>query len=612
MKNITLFGIILLSFIFARRDCLQHAEKDALGRTTRPGKDTLAISPSGHFYIHFDITVSAAPDLTDSDSNGVPDYIDEVGIIADSAHHVLVDIMKWKEEPFDGEGGYDIYIMSYSSGVYGYSTPDDPSFNSDGQTSYLKIDNDYLGFNSIFNLSSSKIMQISVAHEYFHALQWGYRKNTSGSKYFFEMTSMWFEDILIPDGNDYLDGWTDDLLDNPTADFDNTGDGYELALFGHYLSSFIDENGKTDEKNSRIMLAIWENFKSNSTSPSAFATIQSFLENQYNMSFTEAWVDFISRNLYNGIYEDMDNPFYYYIDQALIDPIGTNSTMLTGSVLSILFELDLDNKSAAIESFRIGELESLITIEHGIENFTGRVAIVSSTKPELNNLFWGSDITVEESFKNAEVHFVYGIDGTPITLPIEITAHTVPLPPSNLMAVVAQDSIILSWNPSPGPGGNLLYKVFRDNVSIYVLNDTNHVDQQNIEGGQPYTYKVTCRNQLVDGESSASNTISVMSWPDEEDVISSIIMNIYPNPVRQSQEITILYTFDSEYSNPIVDLINVRGEVVNSIKLSSFDQGWHRENINSILNNNPSNGVYFIRLQPDQESRQTKKITILN
>ena len=89
-------------------------------------------------------------------------------------------------------------------------------------------------------------------------------------------------------------------------------------------------------------------------------------------------------------------------------------------------------------------------------------------------------------------------------------------------------------------------------------------------------------------------------------------MNIYPNPIRKSQEVTILYTLDSEFSNPLVDIINVRGEVVNSIKLSSFDQGWHRENINSILNNNPSNGVYFIRLQPDQESRQTKKITILN
>jgi len=603
-----LVSLLFLTLIFARRDCLQNAERDALGRTMRPEKDTLAISPSGHFYIHFDITGSAAPDLTDSDSNGVPDYIDEVGIIADSAHHVLVDIMKWKEEPFDGEGGYDIYIMSYSSGIYGYSTPDDSSFNSDGQTSYLKIDNDYLGFNSIFNLSSSKIMQISVAHEYFHALQWGYRKNTSGSKYFYEMTSMWFEDILIPDGNDYLDGWADAMLDNPTADFDNTGNGYELALFGHYLSSFIDKNGQADEKNSSIMLEIWKNFKSNSTFPSAFVTIQSLLETQYNISFTEAWVDFISRNLYNGIYENMDNPFYYYIDQALIDPIKTTSTMLTDSAL---IKLDLDNESAAIESFRIGSMESLITIDHDADAFTGRVAIVSSNKPELNNLFWGSDTTVEESFNNAEVHFVYGIDGSSITLPIEITAHTVPLPPSNLMAVAAQDSIILSWNPSPGPGENLSYVVFRDNDSIDVLlNDTIHVDQQNIEEGQSYTYKVTCRNGV--GESSASNTISVMSWPDEENVLNSKIIKIYPNPIRQSQELTILYILDSEYSNPIVDLISIKGEVVNSIKLSSVDKGWHRENINSIINNNPSNGVYFIRLQPDKESRQTKKITILN
>ncbi len=103
-----------------------------------------------------------------------------------------------------------------------------------------------------------------------------------------------------------------------------------------------------------------------------------------------------------------------------------------------------------------------------------------------------------------------------------------------------------------------------------------------------------------------------MSWPDEENVISSTIMNIYPNPIRQSQELTILYALDSDYTKPIVNLINVRGEVVNSIKLSSFSKGWHRENINSILNTNPSNGIYFISLQPDQESRHTKKIAILN
>ena len=110
MKNIILFVIIFLSFIFARRDCLQHAERDALGRTMRPEKDTLAISPSGHFYIHFDTTGNAAPNLTDSNGNGVPDYVDDVGIIADYAYHVLVFELGYDGEPVDGDGGYDIFM----------------------------------------------------------------------------------------------------------------------------------------------------------------------------------------------------------------------------------------------------------------------------------------------------------------------------------------------------------------------------------------------------------------------------------------------------------------------------------------------------------------------
>jgi hypothetical protein len=104
----------------------------------------------------------------------------------------------------------------------------------------------------------------------------------------------------------------------------------------------------------------------------------------------------------------------------------------------------------------------------------------------------------------------------------------------------------------------------------------------------------------------------VTSWPDEENVLSSKIMNIYPNPIRQTQDLIILYALDSDYSNPIIDLINVRGKVVNSIKLSSFSQGWHRENIHHVLNNNPSSGIYFIRLQHAKVSGQAVKITILN
>jgi len=282
VKNIILLGILFLSLVFARRDCLQFAPRDVLGRTMRPDKDTLAISPSGHFYIHFDTTGSAAPDLTDSDGNGIPDYVDEVGIIADSARHVLVNIMEWVEEPFDGEGGYDIYIMSYAAGVYGYN------YKENGNTSYLQIDNDYVGFNSKFDLDPLEIMRITVGHEFFHAIQWGYEENLGSNKYFYEMTSMWFEDILIPDGNDYLDGWADDLLDDPSADIDDTGNGYELALFGHYLSSFLDPKGIDTAKNSTIIREMWERY--GSTNSNAFYAVEYVLENNYDISFIETWI----------------------------------------------------------------------------------------------------------------------------------------------------------------------------------------------------------------------------------------------------------------------------------------------------------------------------------
>ena len=147
--------ILLISFIYPRRDCLRESEIDALGRSTRPDKQTFAISPSGHFYTHYETTGNKAPDLTDADENGIPDYIDEVGMIADSAHHVLVNIMGYTEEPFDGEGGYDIYIMSYAAGVYGYN------YKDNGKTSYLQIDNDYLGY----DLDPLEIMRIILTQK---------------------------------------------------------------------------------------------------------------------------------------------------------------------------------------------------------------------------------------------------------------------------------------------------------------------------------------------------------------------------------------------------------------------------------------------------------------
>ena len=615
MNNILLLCIIFLSFVFARRDCLGNENARSMSCDGRVIKDSQYYTSDSLFCIHYN-TQSGDLDTTDLNNNNIPDYIEEVGIMADSARNVLVYKLQYDDVPTDIDGIYDIYLKDYGKGTFGHCCKDFPSQNMDGQTSYLQIDTDYNNnLPSDFVNSGLEFMRITLVHEYFHAIQYGYR-GSGIDPYFYEMTSMWIEDVIVPDGDDYLDWPIWNLINNPEKNFGTLGPGYELALFGHYLSSYLDPNGKLNVLNSTIIREMWTRYGSNSGT--ALSAIKYVLNGEnYNLTFIEAWTDFISRNLYNGLYDDMENQFYYYIDQALISPIKTNP-ILPDSVdpdsvqygFEFEYQLDLDNQSAAIESFPIGSVKSIISIEHGVEDYSGRVAIVSTDNSELNNLFWGSDTTVEQSFNDVEIHFIYGINGSSITLPIGITAHTVPLPPSNLMAVAAQDSIILYWNPSPGPGESLSYVVFRDNDSIYVINDTNYVDKQSIEMGKPYTYKVTCRNDI--GESSASNSISVTSWPDEENVLRSKIMNIYPNPIRQSKELTILYALDAIYSNPIIDLINVKGELVNSINLSSFAQGWHRENIHHLINNNPSTGIYFIRLKPENVSGQAVKITILN
>ena len=395
--NILQFLAIIIfvepSLLFSRQNCLQDSKLDNLGRSTRPVRESFYISPSGHFYVHYDTTGINAPALLDDNSNNIPDYVESVGIIADSAYNVLVNIMKYEVEPFDGEGGYDIYIKHYgSNSVYGYN------YKENGGSSYLVIDSDYTpqAEKSNFNLSPLKIMEISVCHEYFHGIQWGYEDNLGNNTYFYEMSSMWFEDVIIPDGNDYLDGWVDPLFNNPEADFDDTGDGYELALFGHYLSSYLDPKGLESAKNSTIIREMWERYKSSNSD--AFSAIQFVLENNYDITFIETWVDFMTRNLYNGINED----YYYYIDQSLIGPMDIDGIPLNKDTES--FILYLNAKSISLASYFTEEIDTMF-ITHSSDDYVGKIARTNSDLFS-NNLY--KSLNGTSIITDGSIHLIYG------------------------------------------------------------------------------------------------------------------------------------------------------------------------------------------------------------
>ena len=104
----------------------------------------------------------------------------------------------------DEDGVYDIYIVNQSA--WGWNVRE----SSITGASYVKIDNDYLGntFNSNYCFEAIDKMKISVAHEFFHAIQRAYRPNyNTDHDFLLEMSSMWFEDLMVPDCNDYLCFW---------------------------------------------------------------------------------------------------------------------------------------------------------------------------------------------------------------------------------------------------------------------------------------------------------------------------------------------------------------------------------------------------------------------
>ena len=401
MNKIIIILVIVYSNLFASTRCGfgNHLhEGEQIERVTPPQLDTFAVSPTGHFYVHYDTTGNDAPNLADLDYNNIPDYVDEVGIMADSIRYVLVDVMGYLPEPEDEDGIYDIYLEDRGNLDYGINTPIDG-----GGASYLIIDDEFE--EGDYYIPVINTMRLTLAHEFFHAIQRGYKAYPSFYDiFFYELTSTWIEDVVVPDGDDYLN-WIDDFFDDPDQNWDDT-DGYSLALFGHFLTRMYDTPNQLE---STLMRKIWERIDLNDTPIEA---VNHVLSNEYSTTFIESWLDFVSMNLFNQI----DASFYYYEDQGLINTILTNPTLSIQD-----FTLNLNNESATIKSFSIDET-STFNLVHSNSNYIGK----------MNNIGQNNIIEINDGYTNLfnindKIHFVYAtsINSSSLTVEIEqVTSDT--------------------------------------------------------------------------------------------------------------------------------------------------------------------------------------------
>jgi hypothetical protein len=164
-----------------------------------------------YFCVHWVDEGIDAPSLTDSVGNGVPDFVRQVLKIAEHVHEVENGKLGWREPKSDGRQGggvskTDIYLSQIGGELFGYAAPDR------GQASkqhplprrlhgYLVLDNDYSAF-EFPGTSAADDLDVTLAHEYNHILQFGY--DAFQDAWFAESTATWMEDQVYPHIDDYL------------------------------------------------------------------------------------------------------------------------------------------------------------------------------------------------------------------------------------------------------------------------------------------------------------------------------------------------------------------------------------------------------------------------
>jgi hypothetical protein len=207
--------------------------------------------------IRFHYTTSGYHAVNNSDNNGnsIPDYIDSVAMIFNNVTNLLHNNMSYLHPPSDGyysidrdNGGsnhYDVYIRNLSSRYYGYVQPEEfAQGNGDNEqsisrtennafTSYMAMRNNYKNF----PLEELMNIKVTIAHEYYHAIQFGY--DGWEKPWLLESSAVWMEEEIYDEINDcyqYMEEW----FKFPHRSLDESGyHWYGSFIFFEYIEQHM-------------------------------------------------------------------------------------------------------------------------------------------------------------------------------------------------------------------------------------------------------------------------------------------------------------------------------------------------------------------------------------
>ncbi len=145
-----------------------------------------------------------------------------------------------------GNNKTDIYVADIGDdGLYGYCTSDQdiPNKGPYDAWAYCVVDDDYAA-NEFPTNTALENLQVTIAHEYFHAVQFGY--DIFEDSWFLEATAAWVEDEMYDRVDDNLQYLRESPLKLPRVPMDTFGGVFHYGtwIFFRYLSErYTNEQG---------------------------------------------------------------------------------------------------------------------------------------------------------------------------------------------------------------------------------------------------------------------------------------------------------------------------------------------------------------------------------
>jgi len=190
--------------------------------------------------VHWTETSKHAPSDADRNDNDVPDQVDRTLAEAKFVWRKVVNKYNYRRpipdihSSIDDDNDFDLYLSDIGSkGIYGYCVPDDNARQRDyrfaDRAAYCVVDDDFSRTQFRANTPLQNL-QVTVAHEFFHAVQFSY--DASEDAWIMEATAAWIEDEIYDNVNDNRQYLANSPLRQPSKPVDRASG---IAIYGSWI-----------------------------------------------------------------------------------------------------------------------------------------------------------------------------------------------------------------------------------------------------------------------------------------------------------------------------------------------------------------------------------------